>query len=67
MSNMSSPSQTTPRLYEAIVWKQAGAQPGERTSLLATSLEDAKRQLRARFGEDLVFTLYNQDDADQAR
>lgn len=55
------------RLYQAIVWKRDGEQSGERTTVLAKSLEDAERQLREQYGEGITFSLYNEEDANKAR
>ena len=55
------------RLYQAIIWKQDSKQPGERTSVLAFSLEDAERQLTEKYGTGIAFSLYNEEDSDQAR
>lgn len=55
------------RLYQAIVWKQGREHSGERIEILANSLEDAERKLREQYGEDIVFSLYNEEDAGKAR
>lgn len=55
------------RLYQAVVWKQDRERPGERTTILANSLEDAERKLREQYGEDITFSLYSEEDANKAR
>jgi hypothetical protein len=55
------------RLYRAIVWGHDPNKAGERTTLLAEDLEDAERQLKQKYGDDIVFTLHNEDDADRTR
>jgi hypothetical protein len=55
------------RLYQAIVWKQDRELPGERTTILANSLEDAARQLREQYGENIAFSLYSEEEANKAR
>jgi hypothetical protein len=55
------------RVFQAIVWKLGSGSTGERTTVLATDLDDAERQLKARYGGDIVFSLFNEDDAGQAR
>jgi hypothetical protein len=53
------------RVYEAIVW--IGDQPGQRLALEASDGEEAEKVLRDRFGQDVVFTLYNEEDASRIR
>ena len=53
------------RVYEAIVW--VGDQPGQRLTLEASDGEEAEKFLRDRFGQDIVFTLYNEEDASRIR
>jgi hypothetical protein len=56
------------REYKAIVWPadQPDA-PGVRSTLLAADGESAAAQLLAEYGEDSVFTLWNEEDADRQR
>jgi hypothetical protein len=55
------------RPYRAVVWGHDPTKPGERVTLLAYDLEEAERQLKEKYGEEIVFTLYNEDDADRPR
>mgnify|MGYP000374335160 CR=1 FL=1 len=55
------------RLYRAIVWCDGSNESGERTTVLAGDLDDAERQLRQRYGKDIVFSLYREEDADKPR
>jgi hypothetical protein len=55
------------RVYQAIVWKQGSEQSGERIAITAESLEDAERQIRELYGNDVAFSLYNEQDANKAR
>lgn len=55
------------RLYRAIVWGQDPNKPGERVSVLAEDLDEAKRQLEKNYGEGNVFDLHNVEDADKPR
>jgi hypothetical protein len=55
------------RLYQAVVWKLGSEQPGERISIAAESLEDAERQIRELYGNDVAFSLYNEQDANKVR
>jgi hypothetical protein len=54
------------RLYRGIVWDDPN-KVGERMTLLAEDLEDAERQLKRKYGEHVVFTLHNDEDADRTR
>jgi hypothetical protein len=54
-------------LYQAIVWSQDREQAGERTTILANSLDDAELKLKEQLGEDITFSLYSEADADEAR
>ncbi|WP_157359906.1 hypothetical protein [Caldimonas brevitalea] len=55
------------RVYQAMVWSSDPDKPGERTTVLADDLGDAERQLRQKYGEDIEFSLYNEEDADKPR
>jgi hypothetical protein len=56
------------RTYQAIVW-QSGAdrRAGERVTILAIDLKDAERQIKDRYGDEVIFSLYNEDDAAKPR
>ncbi|QTN21512.1 hypothetical protein HZ992_15105 [Rhizobacter sp. AJA081-3] len=53
--------------YQAIIWPKDSSAPGERITLLARNLEDASAQVQAQFGENVVVSLWNEEDADAAR
>ena len=54
------------RLYRAMIW--TNTEPaGERVTVLATSLAEAKQQLEDKYGEGTVFDLHNEDDANRSR
>lgn len=55
------------RLYKAVVWSQDLNKPGERTTVLANDLGDAVRQLKEKYGQDALFSLHNEEDADKPR
>jgi hypothetical protein len=55
------------RLFQAIVWKHGPEQSGERIAIVAESLEDAERQVRELYGDDVAFSLYNEQDANKVR
>jgi hypothetical protein len=52
--------------YHAIVWRNSSL-PGERFTLFARDIDDASSQLRARYGEDAVVSVWNEDDANALR
>jgi len=54
------------REYQALVWVE-GQDRGERLSLFATSLDDARRQLEERYGREIKSSIWNEDDAAKPR
>jgi hypothetical protein len=54
------------KTYKAMIWDDP-SKPGRRVSVLAESLDDAKRQLEAEYGEGHVFDLHNEEDAARPR
>ena len=54
-------------LYQAIVWRQDPNQPGERVTVFAYDLEDAKRELEQIYGDNFTFSIYNEEDANRPR
>jgi hypothetical protein len=54
------------RPYRAIIWVKDSA-PGQRVTVLARSLDEAKELLEARHGKGTVFDLHNEQDAQQLR
>lgn len=55
------------RFYQAVVWSRDPDKPGERLTVLADDLDDAARQIKENFGEDVVFSLHNEEDANKSR
>ena len=55
------------RPYRAIIWTKEQSRPGERVTVLAASLEEARKRLEAEHGEGTVFNLHNEDDANRPR
>lgn len=53
--------------YKAIVWTKDPSQPGQRVTIEAGSLEEARKMLDEQFGEGIVVTLWNEQDAGQPR
>ena len=40
---------------------------GIRVEVMASSLENAEQQLKVKYGQDIIFTLYNEEDANSPR
>lgn len=51
------------KLYRAMIWVQGSDRPGPRVSVVACSLDEAKRKLEKEYGEGNVFNLHNEEDA----
>lgn len=66
-SNKSAMTEMNMREYHAIIWLQDPTQPGQRVTVLATSLDDARRRLEKEHGEGTVFNLHNEEDANKPR
>lgn len=60
-------SETDKRLYLAMVWRNGPDKPGERVSVLAKDLKEARRLLEYEYGKGNVFYLRNPDDANKIR
>jgi hypothetical protein len=51
-----------------MIWDKDDAQkPGERVSVLAETLADAKKKLEKKYGEGNVFDLHNEEEASRPR
>jgi hypothetical protein len=55
------------KTYKAMIWVDDPNEPGQRVSVLAESLDHAKKQLETKYGEGHVFNLYNEEDAARPR
>jgi hypothetical protein len=55
------------RLYQAVVWSLDLNKPGERTTVVANDLDDAVRLLKEKYGQDVLFSLHSEEDADKPR
>jgi hypothetical protein len=55
------------KIYEAMIWENDPQKPGQRVTVLAESLDEAKKQLEAKYGEGRVFNLHNEEDAARPR
>ena len=55
------------KLYQGIVWKDASDSVGQRVTLWATDPIEAGDKLKAEYGEKIIFTLHNEEDAARPR
>lgn len=55
------------KTYKAMIWEDYPRKHGERVTVLAESLDEAKKQLEAKYGEGRVYDLHNEVDADRPR
>ncbi len=55
------------KLYHAMIWVSDPDVPGQRVSVLAENLGEAKKKLEAEYGEGTVFNLHNPEDAARPR
>jgi hypothetical protein len=55
------------REYQAIVWTDDPARPGERLTPLASNLEDAKTQIVDKYGSNITCSIWNEEDAAKPR
>lgn len=55
------------KTYVAIIWDNDPQKPGQRVTVLAESLDAAKKQLEERYGEGCVFNLHNEEEAGRPR
>ena len=55
------------KIYKAIVWVKESDKSGQRVSVTATSLNEAKEQLALKYGEGNIFDLHNEGDAARVR
>lgn len=54
------------RSYHAIVWRTS-SQPSERITVVARDLDDASAQIRSRYGEEAVVSLWDEENANAPR
>jgi hypothetical protein len=56
------------RTYHAIVWRNSSLPgEGEHITLVARDLDAASAQVKARYGQDAVVSLWNEEDANAPR
>lgn len=55
------------REYQAVIWWGSDRAAAQRLVLLAEDGDDAIRQLRNRYGQDVKCSVWNEDEADTIR
>lgn len=55
------------RFFHAIIWTSNNSQPGERVTVLAGDLDEARSILEKKYGQGNVFYLRNEVDANKQR
>ena len=55
------------KLYRAMIWVRDSDRPGQRVSVFAENLKEAKEKLEEEYGEGNVFDLHNEEDAARPR
>jgi len=55
------------KVYKAMVWDTDRNVPGQRVTVLANDLADAKTKLEAEHGEGRIFDLHNEEEASRLR
>ena len=55
------------REYKAIVWAKDPNAIGQRVTYMAENLEHARELMVQQFGEDVICTLWNEEDAHRPR
>jgi hypothetical protein len=61
------PEDQNVKLYLAMIWVRDPHRPGQRVSVLAEDLKQAKEKLEEEYGEGNVFDLHNEEDAERPR
>jgi hypothetical protein len=55
------------KVYQAVVWTGESETAGLRVTIHAESLTEATEKLKLEYGQEVVFSLYNQEDASRPR
>ena len=51
------------KFYKAMIWIEGSNRPGQRVSVAACSLEQARSKLESEYGKGNVYYLRNEEDA----
>jgi hypothetical protein len=55
------------KLYKAIIWVDGSDKPGQRVSVVADGIAEARQKLEAEYGTGNVYYLHNEEDAARPR
>jgi len=55
------------KVFDAIIWDKEPDAVGQRVSVLASDIHEARRKLEIEYGEERIITLHNNDDANRIR
>ena len=53
--------------YRAIIWTTDASTPGQRVTVVAKGLDEARKKLEGQYGNGTVFDLHNEEDASRPR
>jgi hypothetical protein len=60
-------AEEAPRLYKAMIWTEDPEQPGQRVTVVARTIDEAKDKLEVEYGKGNVYNLHNEEDANRPR
>ena len=55
------------RLYQAVIGERDSNRLGQRVTVWACNVHEAKRKLEAQYGEGNVYSLWNEEEASRLR
>lgn len=53
------------RIFKAIIWE--GDNPGQRLTIEASNAQEVAEYLHETYGHDIVFSIWNEEDANKPR
>jgi hypothetical protein len=53
--------------YDAIIWPEDPIQPGERITIIANSVDEARAKIEEQYGKGRVYTVKNKEEASRPR
>ncbi len=59
--------QAQEKLYHAIIWLPDPDVPGQRVTVIAKDLAEARVKLEVQYGKGNVYNLHNEEDANRPR
>lgn len=55
------------REYKAIVWTKDPEKPGQRVTVRARNLDEARKLVEEQFGSEITCSIWNEEDANRTR